>query len=104
MPPKRKAQQGIPWFWGLSNNLVKSLHFPQALTRLLPGSRAREQAGKKAQQMGLDDAADLPPSLRSPCAAAVEQAVVDPPPSYREHSVDSEDGKDTAATVPGKMM
>jgi hypothetical protein len=37
----------IPWFWGLNNNnLVKSLHFPQALTGLLPGSRAREQARK----------------------------------------------------------
>jgi hypothetical protein len=41
----------IPWFWGLNNNnLVKSLHFPQALTglltRLLPGSRARQQARK----------------------------------------------------------
>jgi hypothetical protein len=33
----------IPWFWELNNNnLVKSLHFPQALTGLLPGSRARE--------------------------------------------------------------
>jgi hypothetical protein len=37
----------IPWFWGLNNNnLVKSLHFPQALTGLLPGSRAREPARK----------------------------------------------------------
>jgi hypothetical protein len=38
----------IPWFWGLNNNdnLVKSLHFPQALTGLLPESRAREQGRK----------------------------------------------------------
>jgi hypothetical protein len=40
----------ILWFWGLNNNnLVKSLHFPQALTGLLPGSCAREQARKDKQ-------------------------------------------------------
>jgi hypothetical protein len=33
----------IPWFWRLNNNnIVEPLHFPQALTGLLPGSRARE--------------------------------------------------------------
>jgi hypothetical protein len=38
----------IPWFWGLNNNnLVKLLQLPQALTGLLPGSRAREQARKE---------------------------------------------------------
>jgi hypothetical protein len=42
-----KPCERIPWFWGLNNNnLFKSLRFPQALTGLLPGLRAREQARK----------------------------------------------------------
>jgi hypothetical protein len=31
---------------GLNKNLVESLHFPQALKGLLPGTRSREQARK----------------------------------------------------------
>jgi hypothetical protein len=36
---------------GLNNNRVKLLHFPHALTGLLPGSNAREQARKVCHEL-----------------------------------------------------
>jgi hypothetical protein len=55
-----KPYARILWFWGLNNNnLVKSLHFPQALTGLLPGSRAREQVRKELMSCAVAPKYDL---------------------------------------------